>query len=115
MRSYEMQFPLNCGAEVVQIEIVQVVVERVFDFLADLEKSEEQKRREGCTWDSDPAKLGIDLELETLNKVGRFESTEDLRARGGGIARESYGDGLGMQTVAGYYRFAQGWKRYLEV
>ena len=70
MRSYEVQFPLNRGAEVVQIEIVQVIVERVFDFLADLEESEEQERRKGCTWYGDPAKLGVDLELKTSNEVG---------------------------------------------
>jgi hypothetical protein len=65
MRSDEVQFPLNGGAEVVEIEIIQVVVEWVFDFLADLEESEEEERRKRSARDSDPVELGVDLELET--------------------------------------------------
>jgi hypothetical protein len=49
MRSDEMQFPLNGGAEVVEIEIIQIVVEWVFNFLTDLEESQEEERREGST------------------------------------------------------------------
>jgi hypothetical protein len=49
MCSNEMPFPLNGGAEVVEIEIIQIVVEWVFNFLTDLEESQEEERREGST------------------------------------------------------------------
>jgi len=66
VRSDEMQLSLNGGAEVVEIEIIQVVVEWVFDFLADLEESEKEERREGRTWDGGPEELVVDLELKGL-------------------------------------------------
>lgn len=66
VRSDEMQFSLNGGAEVVEIEIIQVVIEWVFDFLADLKESEEEKRRKGCTGDGGPEELRVNLELKRL-------------------------------------------------
>jgi hypothetical protein len=66
MGSDEVQFPLNGRAEVVKIEIVQVVVEWIFDLLANLEESEEEEGRKGSTGDGDPAELGVDLELRGL-------------------------------------------------
>jgi hypothetical protein len=77
MRSDEMQFPLNGGAEVVEIEIIQIVVEWVFNFLTDLEESQEEERREGSTGDGDPAKLRVNLELEGLEVLVRKSSSDD--------------------------------------
>ena len=63
MRSDEVQFPFNGGAEVVEIEIVEVVVEWVFNFLTDLKESKEEERRKSSTGDGDPVELRVDLEL----------------------------------------------------
>jgi len=62
MGSDEVQFPLDGRAEVVEIEIVQIVVEWIFDFLANFEESEQEERRKGSAGDRDPAELGVNLE-----------------------------------------------------
>jgi hypothetical protein len=57
-----MELTLNVKAEVIEIEIVQIVVEWILNFLSDFEESKEQEGRESGARDGDPLHLGDDLE-----------------------------------------------------
>lgn len=59
-----MELTLNIKAEVVEIEIVQVVVERILNLLPNFQESEEQEGCESCARDGDPVHGADDLERQ---------------------------------------------------
>jgi len=69
----QVQLPLDRETEIVEVEIVQVVVEGVLNFLTNLKEAKQQEGREGRSWNSNPAKLAIYLELKSwvINLKGR--------------------------------------------
>jgi len=109
----QVQFPLDSEAEIVEVEIVQVVVEGVFNFLSNLKEAKEQESCEGCSWNGKPAKLTIDLELKKKESLLTWKSgelkCENPRAGRGGTAKVTCGDGLGTQMGEAYCKYVQGW------
>ena len=109
-----MQFPLDSETEIVEVEVVQVVVEGVFNFLTNLKEAKQQERCEGCSWNGDPAELAVDLELKmasllsTWKKKRENPSVENPLVGRGGTAKVTCGDGLGTQMGEAYCRYVQG-------
>ena len=77
MGSDQVQLFFDEVAEIVQIEIVQVVIERILDFLSDLEETKEEEWRESSTRNGNPAECTIDLEL-SITRVCQGELYETI-------------------------------------
>ena len=68
-----MELTLDVEAEVVEIEIVQIVVERILNFLANFKESKEQEGREGRARNGDVMHLADHLE-------GQEQEVEPVKA-----------------------------------
>jgi len=67
-----MQLALEGKTEMIEIKIIEVVVEGVFNFLTNFEETEKKERREGSPRDSQVFELRVNLELSKAIRPGTY-------------------------------------------
>jgi len=85
-----VQLSLNHIAEFVKIQVVEVVVERVFDFGTDFEEPKIQKRREGGSRNCKPAKGLYNLERKSQKIYPDRHTEMCLICEGKGSIRDTF-------------------------
>jgi len=111
-----MELPLKVEAEVIEVKIVQVVVEGIFNLLSNLEKAEEQERCKRGTRDRVPSKWVVDLEGKEDQVQPEGHPEMSLVSKGKGSVPDALKIGesvLEHGDVIGHTRRERGLDKYL--